>query len=439
MPTANNAVLCDLFGQVADAACASGTPDVETLCSSDDSGVSCDEDGHVQSIDLTGVGFTGVLPSSIGDLVYVTEMTLAGNGIQAPLPTSLGTLGKLQKLDISDNNLDVLNTVFDERRRFLLQTEESGIPDERLLLEGGGDEVFAVIGQLSNLTYLDISGNGLQGLMPDFLCDLANLQTLYLSSPTQAHANENKFTCVAECFYLNNPSNIDDLYYDFALPYCGQTGAPTVSPTSSAQSQSSGAGGFSTSETGFLIAGIFILLLFLFFILYYFTCYASTSVSKRDEAFMTSSSYIDIDTLRKRHLLTEPSIGRLFDEESISGFSDSDSDSEEAGGPPVAKGNRLHYQPSSSNINSAGSDDDDEMMKAWSEDLINFQNTNAAVLIGKLSTMSPPLGGSESSDDADYEDDVFDYDEDGNEKENADRMIKAWSVELDGFQNSHET
>jgi hypothetical protein len=244
---------------------------------------------------------------------------------------------------------------------------------------------------------LDISGNGLQGAMPDSLCGLTRLQTLYLSSPTQAHANENSFSCVPQCFYLN-PNDIT-LHYDFALPYCGQTDSPTLSPTLPVQAKSTDTGAFTASEMGGLIGGIFIFVVFCLFVLYYFTCYANTSVRKKDAEFMTSTSYIDVDSLRKNRLVSVQSSGG-FDEGSVSGFSDSDS---EEGGETrhEIQGNRLRHKPAVSNDNSLGSDDDDdEMMKAWNIDLVDYQNSNREVLVRNLSSFGCPVG-EESSDDGD--------------------------------------
>jgi hypothetical protein len=153
---------------------------------------------------------------------------------------------------------------------------------------------------------------------------------------------------------------------------------------------------------GGLIGGIFIFVVFCLFILYYFTCYANTSVRKKDEAFMTSSSYIDVDTLRKNHLLSEQSIGRVFDEGSVSGFSDSDSEEEEEEGGETrheVMGNRLRHNLAGSNDNIIVNGDDDEMIKAWNVDLVDYQNANTEVLHRNRSSFGSPVGEESSDDD----------------------------------------
>ena len=369
LPTADNAALCELLALTGLSECPSGFPNMTNLCSSSNHGISCDGSDQVVAVNISGQGFTGLLPENIGDLVHCKKLILSGNEIQAPLPASLVSLSNLEVLDISDNNLG--SSIVSRKYR-----------KSRHLLDDGGDEVLEIIGQLTNLTYLDISGNDLRGAMPDSLCGLTRLETLYLSSPSYVFSNENNFTCVSPCVY-SNPMNIN-LHYDFTLPYCGQTVSPTVSPTNSVLTKSSTVNDLTASEMGGLIAAVVAFFVLFLCVVYYFTCYSNTKIRKKDEEFMTTSSFIDVDLLRQKHLLSEPSIGRIFEVDSLSGVSESDTDGSE----------KLQLQSPSSFV----MEDEDEMIQAWNEDLLDFQKANRAVL---QRYSSPTHGIIANSDDLD--------------------------------------
>jgi len=369
-----------------------------TLCAGVGNGITCDEKGDVVGVNMTNAGYDGVLPSNIGDMRYLRELRLPKNGIQAPLPPSFASLSELRYLDISNNELGFDSAVILNGRRQLTspKTAEMG---SRFLLEGNGDEVFSILGQLTSLEYLDISTNNLRGAMTDSLCGLTNLETLYLSALEEGLDNGNNYTCVAECFYLN-PNGIN-MRYDTTLPYCGQTGVPTVEPTNPRLSKSSEiAAGLDATQMGGMIAGIILFILVVCCILYYFTCYSNTSPRKMDDEFRAATSYIDVDALRKNHLLSEPSIGRIFDDSSMSGFESSESDEDGHTQRPqlqvgASKG-RLAYQPSSTLINDDSSvESEDEVLQQWNEELADFHRANSDILSGNYESFGLPAGKGE--------------------------------------------
>jgi hypothetical protein len=398
MPTANNAVLCDLFALLIADDCTTGVPDMSSICSTIGNGISCDNNGNVLSIDLTNTGYNGVLPANIGDLRHLTELRLPQNGVRAPLPASFASLTELRILDISNNELGVFDTATVRSGRNLRTAAEGAGAVNRLLLEGGGDEVFAVLGQLTNLEYLDVSTNNFRGAMTDSLCELSSLETLYLSSLEEGNINENNFTCVSQCFYLN-PDSID-MRYDSALSYCGQTSSPTVSPSNPQQSQSSSsAGGLDATQMGGLIGGLIVFVFVACCILYYFTCYSNTSAQMMNEDFMTSTSYVDVDMLSKKHLHTEPSIGRIFEDSSLSGFESSGSDSENVleSHPSrlVVSSGKLVHQKSTFNDDSSIDETNDEVLKQWNEELADFQRANSGILLRNMESFRLPAGKGE--------------------------------------------
>ncbi len=92
----------------------------------------------------------GSIPSFLGDFSKLVQLDLTYNQLKGPIPVSLGNLSNLQNLAIGDNN-----------------GVTGGIPN--------------FIGSLTNLTYLDLSGEQvLGGTIPDTLRNLKKLQVLKL-------------------------------------------------------------------------------------------------------------------------------------------------------------------------------------------------------------------------------------------------------------------
>ena len=86
------------------------------------------------SIDLSNNNFSGIIPSSIGDLHSLIVLNLSGNSFEGHIPPSFGKLNELESLDLPNNRLS------------------GRIPQE--------------IASLSFLQYLNLSHNQLTGLIP---------------------------------------------------------------------------------------------------------------------------------------------------------------------------------------------------------------------------------------------------------------------------------
>ncbi|KAB5514828.1 hypothetical protein DKX38_028734 [Salix brachista] len=56
-------------------------------------------------LDLSDNGFDGNIPSSLGSMSYLQMLDLSGNGFDGNIPSSLGSMSSLQMLDLSNNNL----------------------------------------------------------------------------------------------------------------------------------------------------------------------------------------------------------------------------------------------------------------------------------------------------------------------------------------------
>ena len=107
--------------------------------------------GHVTKIELKNNNLTGTIATQIGDLSAGLEiLMLAQNSLSGTIPVELWNLTKLRGLYLYGNSLT------------------------------GG--LSSQVGNLVNLTALDINGNQLGGAIPDTLWTLTNLNWLYIQN-----------------------------------------------------------------------------------------------------------------------------------------------------------------------------------------------------------------------------------------------------------------
>merc|ERR1712187_1056402 len=66
-------------------------------------GVTCDENLFTDSLSLENNGITGTLPTELGNLNSLLELTLYNNAITGTLPTELGNLNELEYLYLYNN------------------------------------------------------------------------------------------------------------------------------------------------------------------------------------------------------------------------------------------------------------------------------------------------------------------------------------------------
>ena len=111
-------------------------------------GVSVDETGRVDSLDLGSNNLEGSIPPELGNLTNLTVLDLGFNGLTGSIPPEIGSLAGLEVLDLRGDNL------------------EGSIPPE--------------LGNLTNLTVLDLGFNGLTGSIPPEIGRLSGLEVLDL-------------------------------------------------------------------------------------------------------------------------------------------------------------------------------------------------------------------------------------------------------------------
>jgi RHS repeat-associated protein len=111
----------------------------------------------LQELRLESGRFSGPLPAWLGSLPQLRVLSLVGNRFTGPLPAAWQSLTSLQRLELGNS---------------------SGMrPGEGNVLTGG---IPAWLGQLTSLTYLDLSLNPLGGPIPPQLGNLTNLTFLEL-------------------------------------------------------------------------------------------------------------------------------------------------------------------------------------------------------------------------------------------------------------------
>lgn len=111
-------------------------------------GIYCDGEGYVVNIDLDYNYMTGMIPSSIGMLPYLSSLTMGGNTLSGSLPSEIGLIYSLRILELDYNMLT------------------GSLPTE--------------IGLLSELYYLRLDHNSLTGTLPSTMNNMASLEDVQL-------------------------------------------------------------------------------------------------------------------------------------------------------------------------------------------------------------------------------------------------------------------
>jgi len=113
-------------------------------------GISLDDGGRVEYLQLYSNKLKGSIPPQIGNLKSLSVMKMFDNELSGNIPPEIGNLSKLVNLTLSNNQLS------------------GNIPAE--------------LGSLMNLTELEFSKNQLNGNIPDELGSLMNLTELHLNN-----------------------------------------------------------------------------------------------------------------------------------------------------------------------------------------------------------------------------------------------------------------
>ncbi|KAL7170040.1 hypothetical protein ACSBR2_034982 [Camellia fascicularis] len=115
--------------------------------------------GKIEVISLASNKVHGKLPSSIGNMTFLTDFLLFLNNVEGGIPSSIGRLCNLRNFDLMGNNLT------------------GSLPEFLEWIENCGTK-----SPLPNLMHLELSNNKLVGKLPEWLGQLENLVGLGLSN-----------------------------------------------------------------------------------------------------------------------------------------------------------------------------------------------------------------------------------------------------------------
>ncbi|KAI3705154.1 hypothetical protein L1987_75387 [Smallanthus sonchifolius] len=134
-------------------------------------------------LDLSSNFLTGSIPASFGDLTSLTHLDLSGNRLESVIPKSFGNLSSLVHLDLSKNHLNGSVPNF-AGCSFMKEPISHSNSLQKLDLSRNRltGTLPNTVGKLSNLEYLDVSSNSLEGLISDdHFLNLTQLTYLDLS------------------------------------------------------------------------------------------------------------------------------------------------------------------------------------------------------------------------------------------------------------------
>lgn len=152
----------------------------------------------VIGIDMVEEDFVGTLPSALGNLLTLQEISMRRNLIIGTIPKSIANLPHLEKLFLSENRLTGTIPNF---ASYKLKTLDLAYN----LLSGTLNPSFAYFNP--SLTELDLASNKLKGTLPSFLSQNNNLKLVTLS------LSENEFSGTIHSFLSSVPS-LSFLYLD---------------------------------------------------------------------------------------------------------------------------------------------------------------------------------------------------------------------------------
>ena len=136
-------------------------------------GVTTDDAGRVDSLDLADNQLMGPIPEALGNLDSLQYLSLYSNDLMGPIPETLGQLNSLQYLWLASNQLmgpipETLGQLNNLQSLWLGYNQLTGpIPE--------------TLGQLNSLQYLDLINNQLTGPIPEALTNLNDLKHLALA------------------------------------------------------------------------------------------------------------------------------------------------------------------------------------------------------------------------------------------------------------------
>ncbi|XP_031283197.1 receptor protein kinase CLAVATA1 [Pistacia vera] len=208
------------------------------------SGVSCDENSRVVSLNVSFMPLFGTIPPEIGLLNKLVNLTISNVNLTGELPLEMAKLTSLKVFNISNNvfkgnfpgqivlgmteleTLDVYNNNFTGP----LPTEIVSLKNLKHLTFGGNyftGEIPESYSEIQSLEYLGLNGNTLTCKVPAFLSRLKNLREIYIGyfniydgeiPPAFGTLSELRVLDMASCYISGEiPSSLSQLKHLHSL------------------------------------------------------------------------------------------------------------------------------------------------------------------------------------------------------------------------------
>ncbi|OQU87126.1 probable leucine-rich repeat receptor-like protein kinase At5g63930 [Sorghum bicolor] len=169
----------------------------------------------IKELILSDCGWSGPIPGALGNMSSLEVLYLDGNSLSGIVPTTLKNLCNLQLLYLEENNIngDILGR--------LPQCSWSKLRELHLRSANLTGELPVWIGNLTSLTYLDISQNMVVGSVPFGIANMRSLSFLDLSQNMLIGEVPNGIGSLSNLSYLslglNNFSGVLSEYYFVGL------------------------------------------------------------------------------------------------------------------------------------------------------------------------------------------------------------------------------
>lgn len=127
----------------------------------------------LEFVHLGNNGFSGPIPTSIGNSAYLQQLDLSGNSMTGTISEEIGGYEVLEALSLANNELqgNIPNEIYDLTNLKFLHMNGNALTGT----------ISSSIGDLSSLKELRVGGSGLSGHIPDELYSLTNLVELDIS------------------------------------------------------------------------------------------------------------------------------------------------------------------------------------------------------------------------------------------------------------------
>ncbi|KAK4724959.1 hypothetical protein R3W88_027738 [Solanum pinnatisectum] len=175
-------------------------------------GVTCSPyNDRVINLDLSSRKLVGTIPSSIGNLSFLTGIHLENNSFHGEIPQAIGLLLQLEHLNLSSNSFSgkiPTNLTYCKELRIVQLSSLSKLNFLRLESNSFTGGIPYWIGNFSSLKYPDISSNSLQGPIPQDLGRLMSLEVFKVYENELSGTIPSSILNISSIYYFSVTQNL---------------------------------------------------------------------------------------------------------------------------------------------------------------------------------------------------------------------------------------